>query len=333
MGRRTPRHPDRAALHVAAFLVLALPCFGFAQTPPASAPQPAAAPAPSAPIAIVPIESSNPKEAATVTGAMEVTAGKAIIATSGTVTSGTRTTNVTLPRRGTLRVCAATTVKLAADTSVPSAGSPGLLMALDHGAMEMSFAPSKARERNADVVLTPDFRIYIGGPGASEVKVRLGREGDTCIDNSGADAPYVVVTSLFDSGLYRVQPGQRVMLQHGNLHEVVDNEKEPCGCPPPPPQSPNNEFPLAQSEGLEPISTPAPSLAPPAAGSAAQTVPPLVYSPSQKAPETTAPAPPPPAAAAIAPPAQSPRSSATKKKKPGVFKRLGHFLRRIFGAD
>ena len=331
MGRRTPRQRALAIFRSAALLFLVLPCLGLAQTSPSPATQPAVSPAPGVPIAIVPIESSNPKEAATVTGAIEVIAGKAMIATSGTITSGTRTTHVTLPRRGTLRVCAATTVKLAADTSVPSGGSPGLLMALDHGAVEMSFAPSNARERNADVVLTPDFRIYIGGPGASEVKVRLGREGDTCIDNSGADAPYVVVTSLFDSGLYRVQPGQRVMLQHGSLHEVVDNEKEPCGCPPPPPQSPNNEFPLAQSEGLEPIPTPAPAPAPPAAGNAAQAVPPLVYSPSQHAPKATAPATPP--AAAPAAPASSPHVSATKKKKPGIFKRLGHLFRRIFGAD
>ena len=327
MGRRTKRHPTRARLHSAVSLFLALPCLVCAQTPPSPA-----APVAGALIAIVPIESGNPSEAATVTGAWEVTAGKAIIATSGTVTSGTRTTDVTLPRRGALRVCAATTVKLAADTSVPSDGSPGLLMALDHGAVEMSFAASKARERNADVLLTPDFRIYIGGPGASEVKVRLGREGDTCVDNSGPDAPYVVVTSLFDSGLYRVQPGQRVMLQHGSLHEVVDNEKESCGCPPPPPRTPNNDFPLAQSEGLEPMPAPAPAPVH-SAGGAAQAVPPLVYLPSQHAP-TAAPAAPAPAAVATTPPAQSPLPAAPKKrKKPGVFKRLGHFFRRLFGAD
>lgn len=294
----------------------------------------------STPIAIVPINSDNPNDAAVVTGALEVSAGKAMIAASGSVTSGARTTNVILPRRGTLRVCASTTVKLAADTSlstdssvstdsgVPPGGPPGLLMAMDHGAVEMSFATAPATA-NADILMTPDFRILIGGPGASEVKVRLGNGGDTCVDNSGKDAPYVVVTSLFDSGLYRVQPGQRVMFQHGSLREVVDNETEPCGCPPPPAQTAGNEFPLAQSEGLAPTPAPAPALsqksAPP------QVVPPMVYSGApQEARAAVAPpsAPPAPAPAVVPRPAKP-----AVKKKPGPFARFGHLLRRIFGGD
>jgi hypothetical protein len=203
-------------------------------------------------------------------------------------------------------------------------------MALDHGAIETSFAAG----RNADVLLTPDFRILIGGPGSSELKVRLGQQGDTCIDNTGADAPYVVVTSLFDSGLYRVQPGQRVMFQHGSLHEVVDQEKEPCGCPPEPSKAVSNEFPLAQSEGLAPTPTPAPTPAQPA-NLAPQVTAPLVYAPAP--PQQTAPTPLPaatgttaqaPSAATSAAPPPAPRP-----KKPGMFTRLGHFFKRIFGAD
>ncbi len=128
-----------------------------------------------------------------------------------------RTAQVTLPYRGTLHVCASSTVKLAADSSAPAGEVPGLLIALDHGAVEMSFAASTAREHNADMLLTPYFRILIGGPNAADVKVRLGEHGDTCVDNAGANAPYVVVTSVFEGGLYRVQPGQRVMFQHGSL--------------------------------------------------------------------------------------------------------------------
>ena len=205
------------------------------------------------PIAIVPLNSKNPDAAAKVTGALEVTSGKAIIAASGEVTAGTETTEVLLPHRGVLRVCASTTVKLAADTSVPAGETPGLMMAMDHGALEMSFATSQ----NADILLTPDFRILIGAPGAAEVKVRLGQKGDTCVENAGANAPYVLVTSIFDGGDYRVQPGQHVMFQHGSVSEVVDNEKEPCGCPPPLHPG-TNEFPLAQSAGLAPLAKPIP---------------------------------------------------------------------------
>src|SRR5436309_2512157 len=67
------------------------------------------------PIAIVPVGGS-----ATLTGALQVTAGKAMIATAGTISSGAENTQVLLPRRGTLKVCASTTVKLTADASVPA---------------------------------------------------------------------------------------------------------------------------------------------------------------------------------------------------------------------
>lgn len=283
-----------------------------------------------APVAIVPITPGNPNDAAVVTGALEVTAGKAMIATGGSITSGSRTTNVILPRRGTLRVCASTTVKLAADTSVPAGGVPGLLMAMDHGAVEMSFANTPAGS-NDDILMTPDFRILIGGPGASDVKVRLGREGDTCVDNSGKDAPYVVVTSLFDSGLYRVQPGQRVMFQHGSLREVVDEEKEPCGCPPPP-EAAGNAFPLAESEGLAPTPAPAANAPTPKPGSAQVVPPPLVFSgEKEQAPAAVAAANPPPSSPAAT--AQTvPAKPAAKKKRPNVFVRFGHLLRRIFGG-
>src|SRR5690242_6144963 len=69
---------------------------------------PSAAAASATPIAIVPIDAS-----ANVTGAFEVTSGRAVIANTGSITSTTKTTDVILPHRGTLRVCASTTVNLA----------------------------------------------------------------------------------------------------------------------------------------------------------------------------------------------------------------------------
>ncbi|MGD0831893.1 MAG: hypothetical protein ABR907_13175 [Terracidiphilus sp.] len=274
----------------------------------------------SAPIAIVALDTKNPDAAAKVTGALEVSQNKAIIVASGTVTSGSQTTEVVLPHRGTLRVCASTTVKLAADSSVPAGETPGLMMALDHGALEMSFATG----RNSDILLTPDFRILIGAPGAAEVKVRLGQHGDTCVDNAGSNAPYVLVSSVFDGGDYRVQPGQRVMFENGSLREVVDNEKEPCGCPPPLKPG-TNDFPLAQSAGLAPLPEPAPNAMIPSAQPQATES--LVYNSSDhtaKPPAESA-----PAANATANPTPPPAA----KKKPSFFFNVGKFFRRIFGAE
>jgi hypothetical protein len=299
---------------------------------PCQAPSTTAASAPSErePLAIVPIEAAN-RDQAQVVGALQISNGTAFITTSGTVTSGTVTTNVVLPHRGVLRVCASTAVHLSADSSVPVGEKPGLMMALERGAVEASFATG----RNSDVLLTPDFRILIGGPGAADVKVRLGQHGDTCVDNAGAnagaDAAYVVVSSVFDGGAYRVQSGQRVMFQHGSLQEVVDHEKEPCGCPPAP--RPNsNDFPLAESAGLAPPHLPVPE---PKAGIVDHGKPqisePLVYT----APAAT----PPPAPAspvASATPTQTPVNPIpppAPEKKRGVFHRFGGFFKRIFGAE
>jgi hypothetical protein len=263
------------------------------------------------PIAIVPLENGKSGTGATVTGALEVSGGKAVIVASGTVTSGTKTTEVLLPHRGTLRVCASTAVKLASDASVPAGETAGLMMALDRGAVEASFATGK----NADIVMTPDFRIVIGGPGAAEVKIRLGEHGDVCVENAGVNAPYVLVSSVFEGGAYRVQAGQRVMFQHGSLREVVDQEKEPCGCPPQAVQG--NEFPLAQSEGLAPVAAPVVS------GTTLSAAEPLTYDGAAKA-----------AGAAVAPvPAEAKATPPTSAKKPGLLARMGRFFRRVFGAE
>jgi hypothetical protein len=95
--------------------------------------------------------------------------------------------------------------------------------------------------------MTPDFQDIDWRAGGGGGEGAAGQGGDTCVDNAGVNAPYVLVSSVFDGGAYRVQPGQRVMFQHGSLHEVVDQEKEPCGCPPDAPKG--NEFPLAAERG------------------------------------------------------------------------------------
>lgn len=293
--------------------------------PPAQSAQPG--PTQAGPIAIVPLDNKDPGSAAMVTGALQVANGRAMIATNGAITAGASTTEVTLPHRGVLRVCSSTTVKLASDASVPKDEVPGLMMVMDHGAMEASFATG----RNSDVLLTPDFRILIGGPGAADVKVRLGQHGDTCVDNAGVNAPYVLVTSVFDGAIYRVQPGQRVMFQHGSIYAVVDQEKEPCGCPAP--VRPNsNDFPEAQSAGFTPLAPVGP------AGAIPQNTPTeatdtFVHKSGEPAQDTgtvvakhNTPLPP------IEPVAKKPHK-VKSNKGPGFMGRMGHFFRRLFGAE
>ena len=283
------------------------------------------------PIAIVPVEGVE------LAGALNVAQGKAVIASSGSVTAGEHPATITLPHRGNLRICATTRVDLTADSSVDTSRSdaesgnvaareaPGLMMALGRGALEANFATGP----NSDVILTPDFRILISGPGTAQVQVRLGVKGDTCVDNRGPNAPYVTVTSIFDGGAYRVQPDQRVMFQHGSLREVVDNEKESCGCPPEPAKSATgNEFPVAQSEGLAPLPTPSPNAAPQGAQAAQATVR-LGYDGTRQTAAATAAPDPVQLPVDKEPLAAAPTDHPVKR---GFFTRVGRFFKKLFGG-
>ncbi len=299
----------------------------------------AAAQQPAQPPAQEPLASVATEEGVSLRGAMSVANGRASISNNGEVSAGKSRARLELTRGGTLDVCASTTVHLARDMTPHAAagsGSAGLMMSLDRGAFETNYQPGAY----SDVVLTPDLRLLISGPGEARLKVRVNTQGDTCVDNAGDDAPYVVASSLMDGGTYRVRPGQRVLFVKGSLQEVVDNEKEPCGCPPalPPatlaangkaPGGPSSTpadtaFPTAVSEGLE---APPKLAGPPivAAGEAHAQVTATLSS-------TTPPGPPPPAAPAANAPAPPPPAAQPRAQGHGFFGKLGHFFSRIFGA-
>ena len=294
---------------VAGMMLAALADHGQAPVPPA--PVATALPAPDlAPIAFVPFGGTDPLAADKVKGQIEVAGGKAVIAASGEVSAGSHAALVQLTHRGEVRLCATTTVALSAATPRTDDLS-GLMLSLSHGALEARFATG----HNADVILTPDFRISISGPGVANVDVRLGDGGDTCVDNHGEHPATVVVSSVFEGGAYSVGAGQRVMFEHGSLREVVDHEKESCGCPVEAKVDEANPFPVAQSAGLAPLAK-APANATVVGQENAQLTATLTH---EAAAETAAPA----AVPAVAPVAE---------KKPGAMARFGHWLRKVFGG-
>ncbi|MGC2637116.1 MAG: hypothetical protein WA294_08040 [Acidobacteriaceae bacterium] len=300
-----------------------------------------------------------------VSGSLTVANGRASIGNDGTITAGDQSADVALTRGGDLKLCASTKIHLTTDTSV-SGSRPGgpLMIALDRGALEAHYTAGQY----SDVLLTPDLRILISPPGAANLSIRVAGNGDTCIDNHGDHAPYVLASSLFGEGAYRVQPNQRVLFEHGSLSEVVDNEQEPCGCPPAHPTSvaaagatggtvakpgeavaekppekqgetaAQNPFPLAESEGLKPPPSPANAPATPAGQPHIEVTAPLAYDASH--PELP-PAPPAETAPANAPMpvptsaihvAQAPPPPPAKPKPTGFFGHIGHFFKRMFGG-
>jgi hypothetical protein len=290
-----------------------------------------------------------------VSGAVNISHGETTLGNGSEITAGKQAVKITLERGGELRLCSTSSVHLSKDRSIDDPANSALMIAVNRGAIEANYSVGKY----SDVLLTPDLRILISGPGQADLSVRVNPQGDTCVDNHGAGAPYVTVSSELEGGAYRVLPDQRVNFQHGSLREVVDHEPEPCGCPKTPPVNvatapggpssipSDTVFPVAQSEGLAapPVSRSVPVV--PAGEPHVQVTVPLTYEGDK--PDAPAAAPPAPAPAAplpapssapeldlsVAAPAPEVETQTPAPNPPptqgGLFHRIGHFFSKIFG--
>ncbi len=159
-------------------------------------------------------------------GMVPVASGRAELMGSSSITAKeNRNAVLTLARGGSALVCQTSMLH-----ATPS-GDTALLLGLDRGAMELHL-----RDAAGVVVVTPDMRFTMTGPGAVDglldLRMRVTRNGDTCIENRGRKAPTLAIMDAFGEASYEVKPGQHVLFVHGNLREVVDRETTPCGCPP-----------------------------------------------------------------------------------------------------
>lgn len=190
---------------------------------------------------------------ALVTGGLEVKDDRARLMSNTSVTAYDHTAQVKLERGGDVLVCATSQFHL-----LRVGAGKSLLFGLDRGALELH-TPAETQ----DVILTPDIRFAVESAGGYDLRVRVTRDGDTCVENAGKKAPVLMLNDAFSRESYRVMPGQHVLFEHGNLREVVDNERSPCGCPgsEEPARVGENAsaaektaaahpFPAAQSEGL-----------------------------------------------------------------------------------
>jgi hypothetical protein len=164
---------------------------------------------------------------AKIAGALEVSNGRAVLVGNTTVTAMDRTAEVTLTRGGSVKVCATSGLHVTSGQSVAGGASAPLMLALDRGAIEVQMAVT-----TRDVVMTPDLRFTMRGDGPLDLQLRVTRNGDTCVENRGAQAPVLNVADQFGDGTYQLTAGQHVLFEHGSLKEVVDHESSSCGCPP-----------------------------------------------------------------------------------------------------
>jgi hypothetical protein len=281
---------------------------------------------------------------ATVAGELTVNNGRAVLVANTTVTAKDHTADVTLNRGGSIHVCATSGLHITAGKS--ATGPAPLMLSLDRGAIEVQMPAT-----TSDVIMTPDLRFGIASNGPLDLMLRVTSNGDTCVENRGANAPILTGADQFGESSYNLRPGQHVLFEHGSLKEVVDNESSPCGCPPAPALglsladaalkagstkqavAAQHPFPAAVSNGLAPVAAVpqapegvvhaqvATTLNYDANGNNSTAPQPPSEPAETNAPTTVQPSPP----AAVEPPAPAPQHHSD------VGHWIGHFFKRLFG--
>ena len=161
-------------------------------------------------------------KAARAAGPLAISANAASVGSS--FTAGADTAVLSLSSGGELRVCPGTTVSI-----IASKDKHNLLLGMNTGAIEAHLD----LDASTDLVMTPDFRIALDGPGEFDFAFSADRHGDTCVRALPGNTGAVTATELLGDHSYQVKATDGLVFRAGRLDRMDANVPLECGCPPP----------------------------------------------------------------------------------------------------
>jgi hypothetical protein len=169
-----------------------------------------------------------------------------------TVSAMGNPTVLRLPRGGEIHVCPGTSLSV-----TPSKSGRDLMLGLSTGTIETHYPLGSA----SDVILTPDFRILLPGPGEFDMAVSADSQGNTCVRTLSGNTAAAVVSEIMGSDTYQVNPNDQVFFHGGRLQNASSAANLSCGCP-------LRTVPVMRTEAQPAASAPSAMLAPVPAPSA-----------------------------------------------------------------